>query len=52
MMGAATLSKSTRVLPTVVVKALLTMTPLARVAGPTPVPTITIFSPGEILPEK
>ena len=50
MMGAGTLSNNTRVLPTSVVKALLTTTPLASVAGPTPVPKITMFSPGETAP--
>ena len=43
-------SKSTRVLPTVVPQTPLATTPLANVAGPTPVPKMTMFSPGEMLP--
>jgi hypothetical protein len=43
-------SNKTRVAPTSVGKALLVTVALVSVAGPTPVPKITIFSPGETAP--
>src|ERR1017187_2134407 len=50
MIGAAVPSNNTRVLPTTLAKTLLTTDPPTSTAGPTPMPLIQTFSPGETAP--